>query len=239
MHSKKLTLLAVIFALLAVIPASAASTNTMYVVTSIKEVQSTSDRTYNYTWDIKYKQNGLIEEHSQGYTKGCKYNKDGVLKQEGETKYKIKNGVRVKSVSGNSTLKYKWKEGKCVEVKGDTSKRIYTYDTKGNMIKEEVFYNNELNYTYEYTYNEKGHRLTYDFWSKTSGLSSTKYGLKYKNDRLKKVEYKSASLDATITYYYTKVKVPKKLVDKVNAQQNYIQNEWRVKKAYILNEFFG
>ena len=227
--------LTAILAFLMIIPVNAASKKTMYVVTSIKRVHNP----YTYTYTIKYNKNGLLEECSSGYTKGCKYDKNGVLKQEGDKVYTIKKGVRVKGVTPSTTYKYKWKNGQCVEVKSGNVRYTYAYDSKGNMTKEEVYIDNVLTYTYAYTYNNKGHRLTYDFWSKSGGLSSTAYELKYKNGRLKTVEHKSASLNATITYTYSKVKVPKKLVEKVNAQQQYILNEWRVKKGYILNEFFG
>ena len=201
---------------------------TMYVVSSYKwhyYVGSNGDSTTKFSY-----KNGLVSIRKSPY---------------GPIKYKYDSKGRII----NDTYTYDSK-GRLVS----DGSYYYSYDSAGRLIKEETCYNGEKSFYKSYSYkknklvstktyvsedfnikyDKKGFRKSYNYNVKISGrMNKFQVRVKntYKKGRLVKSVYQYKKPGGryessySISFKYKKVKVPKKFVAKVKAQQRYLKNQ--------------
>lgn len=216
--------------------ASAASTKSVYVISTMS-FKTVSDNGNVYTDKItfKYNKNGLLSSY-----KAEKY-------QYGTFKYKGKQLKSSEVQTGDGVPEkctYTWKNGKLVSAhdtnngiirdfkynkKGKISNLVATSDYSGNMVYEMDFkYNSSKRLTkqligksaYVYKYNTKGRLIKFDNIGAVYKFKNT-----LKSGRVSKIVETLSSLPKykrTITIKYKKITVPSGYVTLIKRQKNYL-----------------
>lgn len=228
--------------------AQAASTENVYVIS--KEVQKTTIDSgksyYKYQYKYKYTSSGLIKSRKGKYTSSegsqyttkystvysygangrfasCAYNDTGGGDSDAymnryyvcKLGFKLDGKGRVKTVKGLANIKYSGK-GYPQKVSKSGWYNKFTWDGRGRVKSMKHWERGEGTTTIGYTYDSKGSVASCSW-------GDMEYKNTYKSGRLAK---RSAPTEfggtETVRYSYKKIKVPKKFVKQVKAQQKWI-----------------
>ena len=204
----------------------AASKKTMYVISSYTKKYKSG---YWTSGEFFYK-NGLLVKSVAGDVRSeenYSYNKKGNITSFTVSNPYKKNHYRLTLNSkgkakrdpiNNNSLLYN-KKGMLIGVNASDYSYKFTYNKKKQLVKTETIRDGVVSSKVSFTYDKKGNKKTItDYYSKKA--QKTLFKNTYKNGRLVKVVRGTS----TTTFEYKKVKVPKKYVAKVKAQQNWIRN---------------
>ena len=239
---KKLTLLLsiLVFVLLSTVPVLAKEK--VYVVDSITLTANGETSLYR---SFTYSKNGLVtsyRNHDRS-KRVCryKYSKNNIveaeylydlstgLHSEYTNTFHWKNGLMTQvthSMQGVKPIDYIYKAKTLTKIKDNTSgsESKFTFDKNGRTKKIKSG-TGQNGYTITYKYDSNGFLLSEARTWKSGSQSKTTYTNTYKKGRLvKKVETAERGNQRVFTFTYKKVKVSKKYLDQISAQQKILSD---------------